>query len=468
MADLNATMFREYDLRGRINEDELNEESVAIIAKAYGTMLRKREIRDAVLGYDLREGSPEFAEIATQSLVSTGINVVHIGQVLTPNMYAAQYHFNTKGGVMVTASHNPNGWLGFKLALGFSYTLGPEEMRELKALTESEEFAEGEGSVRREDYLPIYSEDVLGRVKVTRPVKVLVNAGNGTAGPIAPPILRKAGCQVAEFLTEPDLEFKRYFPNPSLELMMQDTGEKTLKHGAEIGLAFDGDGDRLGVTDEKGNIIWPDRFMALISREILKEHPGATIIYDVKSSRALGEDIQAHGGKPYMWKTGHSYIKERLHTLEAPFAGEMSGHIFFGPPLYYGFDDAVFTALKLVELLANQEKTFSELIAEVPSYVATPTLQAHCPDDRKYDIVAEITQDFIDEGYDVRTFENNLRLGGRIEFEDGWALIRASSNLPVLVLRFEATTEDKLEELQALVKEKMDAYPEIGEDWESG
>ncbi|GAI90210.1 unnamed protein product, partial [marine sediment metagenome] len=269
----------------------------------------------------------------------------------------------------------------------------------VKQLTLSEEFIEGKGDlIVDDDFIRIYTEDVLDRVHLSRPVKVVVNAGNGTAGPIVPDILRKANCEVFEFLTEPDLDFKRYFPNPSKVEMMEDTGRETVDNQAEIGLAFDGDGDRLGITDEYGNVIWPDRYMAILSRKVLAEYPGAPIVYDVKSSRALGEDIEAHGGKPVLWKTGHSYIKKQLHALKSPFAGEMSGHIFFGPPIYYGFDDAVFTALKMLETLSQSEKSFSELIAEIPTYISTPTLQVKCPtnlgeegvDEKvKYDRVAE-------------------------------------------------------------------------------
>jgi phosphomannomutase/phosphoglucomutase len=468
MANLKRTMFREYDLRGLVNDEEINENSVEIVAKAYGTMLKKRGIDKTVVGYDLRTGSKELSEVAIKGLLSTGVDVIAIGQVLTPIMYASQYHFKTEGGMMVTASHNPNGWLGFKLALGYSYTLGPAEMQELYDLTVSEDFATGVGTRSNEDYIPIYAEDVLSRVKINNPVKVVVNAGNGTAGPIAPGILRKAGIEVVDFLTEPDLEFKHYFPNPSKVEMMEDTGRETVKANADVGFAFDGDGDRLGITDELGNVIWPDRFMAILSRDILEAHPGSTIVYDVKSSRALGEDIKAHNGNPLMWKTGHSYIKQKLHETKAPFAGEMSGHIFFGPPIYYGFDDAVFTALKMAEVLSKSDKPFSEMIAEIPTYLSTPTLQASCPDEIKYDIVAKIVEELEKDGYNVVTFDNNPRAGGRIEHREGWALVRASSNLPVLVLRFEATSEEKLEELKALVKSKMDKYPEIGKDWESG
>lgn len=468
MAILEPTMFREYDLRGRISDEELNEDTVLIISKAYGTMLRRRDIDVVVVGYDLRRGSKELSQVAVEGLISTGLRVIFIGQVLSPILYHAQYHFNSKGGMMVTASHNPNGWLGFKLALGFSYTLGPEEMGELRNLTISEDFSTGVGTFIEEDYIPIYAADVLSRVNIARPIKILINSGNGTAGPIAPPIFREAGCEVFEFLSEPDLEFSHYFPNPSKEEMMNDTGHYTVQSGADIGLAFDGDGDRLGVTDEKGQIVWPDRYLALLGRKILEQSPGETIIFDMKCSRALGEDILAHGGKPYMWRTGHSYIKEKLHELDAPLAGEMSGHIFFGKPNYYGFDDAVFTGLKLVELLSQGDASFSELVSDTPNYISTPTLQTHCDDEAKYDVVAQLVDGFKNDGYEVVIFDNDPRFGGRVEFDDGWALVRASSNLPVLTMRFEATTNEKLEELIALFKERMSKYPQIGDVWESG
>lgn len=467
MANLKKTMFREYDLRGLVNAEELNLESVEIIAKAYGTMLRQRGITLCVVGHDLRRGSKEFSEVALKALTSTGVDAIFIGQVLTPMMYSAQYHYHTKGGMMITASHNPNGWLGFKLALGYSYTFGPAEMKELYQLTVSEAFAVGSGSVRREDYLPVFSKDVVSRVKLARPMKVVINAGNGTAGPIAPKILRAAGCEVIEFLCEPDLEFKRYFPNPSLEIMMQDTGEATLQAHADLGIAIDGDGDRLGVTDEKGQLIWPDRYLILLSRAVLKKNPGAPIIFDMKSSRALGEEIIKAGGKPVLWKTGHSYIKEKLHQLDAPLAGEMSGHIFFGKPDYYGFDDSVFTALKMLELLSHETRTFSQMVDELPDYCSTPTLQAACKDEVKYDIVAELVQTFKAEGYQVVTFED-LKLGGRIEFDYGWGLVRASSNLPALVLRFEAQTPSQLTQIEQMMRDRLRKYPEVSQEWENG
>lgn len=463
MADLKKTMFREYDLRGRVSPDELNEKSVGVIAKAYGTMLRRRDIKDAVLGYDYRECSEKFRVAFIDGLTSTGVNVLDLGMILTPMMYAAQYYYKTRGGVMITASHNPNGWSGFKLSLYYSHTLVPEEMKELYNLTRSEVFSRGEGTVKKESFTQAYTDDLLKRVKISRPLKVVVNTGNGTAGPIVPPILRASGCEVVELYTNLDWSFPHYYPNPSLVEMMEDTGQKVLEVGADLGLAFDGDGDRLGVTDEKGENISPDKYLILLARQVLATNPGAKIIFDVKSTQAVKEDVEAHGGIPVMWITGHSYIKVKLGEEKAPLGGEKSGHIFFGPPVYYGFDDGVFTALKLLTFLSHQAQTFSQVMVTIPRYITTPTLHADCPDEVKYQVVEKLTQEFKDAGYEV----NDIN-GARVSFPEGWGLVRASSNLPVLVLVFEAKTQEGLEKIQKIFREKMDKYPEIGKEWRSG
>ncbi|MCP4542321.1 MAG: phosphomannomutase/phosphoglucomutase [Chloroflexi bacterium] len=463
MAKLKKSMFREYDLRGQVNDEQINERSIDIITKAYGTMLRKRDIDIAVIGHDYRKTSEWITQAAIKGLLSTGVNVINLGMVLTPMMYSAQYQYQSKGGVMVTASHNPIGWSGFKLALGQSYTLGPVEMEELYQLTVSEEFATGSGTVRTGDFLEDYLADMLKRVNITQPIRVVVNAGNGTPGPIVPLALRKAGCEVIDLYTDLDWDFPHYYPNPALVEMMEDTGKKVVEAKADIGFALDGDGDRLGVTNEHGEVVWPDRYLILLARQILEEHPGAKVIFDVKCSQALPEDIEAHGGTPIMWKTGHSYIKQKLWAEKAPLAGEMSGHIFFGPPDYYGFDDAVFTALKLAEFVSRRKEPMSALIDQTPYYISTPTFQVACADEIKYEVVDKLTQEFKDEGYDVIDIN-----GARVNFEGGWGLVRASSNLPVLVMRFEAKTEERKEELVSLFREKFAKYPEIGTEWESG
>jgi phosphomannomutase/phosphoglucomutase len=463
MAKLERKMFREYDLRGEVNEEQLNAHTVGIIARAYGTMLRQRDIVVAVVGHDYRPSSEWITEAAIQGLAATGVNVISLGMVLTPMMYSAQYHYQAQGGLMVTASHNPIGWSGFKLALGYSNTLGPAGMKELYELTASEQFATGSGTVRSEDFLADYTSDLLKRVALARSIRVVVNAGSGAPGSIVPKILRKAGCEVVELYCDLDWNFPHYYPNPALVEMMEDTGKKVVEAGADIGFAIDGDGDRLGVTDEQGQVIWPDRYLILLARQVLENYSGAKIIFDVKCSQALPEDIEAHGGTPIMWKTGHSYIKQKLWEEKAPLAGEMSGHIFFGEPVYYGFDDAVFAALELAEFISHHKEPLSSIIAQTPYYVSTPALQVACPDEVKYEVIDRLTKEFQDEGYDVIDIN-----GARVNFGDGWGLVRASSNLPVLVMRFEAKTEKRKEELMALFREKFARYPEIGSEWESG
>lgn len=462
MAELNPTMFRAYDLRGRVGE-ELNDFSVQIIAKAYGTMLRNRGITDAVAGHDSRESSEKFLKIFVKALASTGVNVIDLGMIMTPMMYSAQHHFKTKGGVMITASHNPNEWNGMKLALNYSYTTQTEEMKELYELTRRENFAAGEGKITKESFFEKYIGDLIGRIKLERKLKVVVNTGNGTAGVFVPRILREAGCEVVEHMTNLDRNFPRYYPNPTLIEMMEDTGSKVRESDADIGIAIDGDGDRVGVTDEKGQTIWPDRWLILLARQTLQRFPGSKIIFDVPCSQALVEDIRDHGGIPIMWKTGHSFIKSKRAEENAALAGEKSGHVFFGPPQYYGFDDASFTTLKLLEYLSSQEKSFSEIISETPFYVISPTIHAPCPDEVKYQVMAKVVQEFKKDFSDVIDID-----GAKVIFADGWGLVRASSNLPVLVLRFEAKSEKRVKEIENIFRERLAKYPEISKEWRNG
>ena len=449
MAILKRTMFREYDIRGRESDEELNEQSVYAIARGFGSFLARKKITSAIVGHDARGTSEDFHAQMTKGLIESGIDVIDIGTVTTPMSYWAQYHFQILGLAMITASHNPAGWNGMKLGTGLSKTLIPTEIEELYSIIEKEEFVHGSGSTRREEIAEAYMSDLLSRAKISRPLKVLVNTGNGTAGLFAPELLRKSGCEIVEHYTEVDATYPHYTANPDGSAMMEDTGAQTIKNNCGIGLAFDGDGDRLGVVDEKGAVIWPDRYMILLSRLILSKKPGAKIVFDVKVSEALPEDIAAHGGVPIMWKTGHSYIKAKLAEEGAALAGEMSGHIFFSED-FYGFDDAFFAALKLLEYISSQDKTLSELVAETPYYVSTPTIQVKTTDEDKYKIVERIVAEFRREG--AKMFDIN---GARVYMEGGWGLVRASSNTPSLVLRFEAKTPESLERIQSVFKEKL-------------
>ena len=460
MATLKRTMFREYDIRGRESDDELNETAIFQIARGFARMLRDRGVSEVIVGHDARATSERFHKQAMDALMQSGLSVVDIGTVTTPMSYWAQYHFNVKGLCMITASHNPAGWSGLKLGTDLSKTLLPEEVSELYAVIEKEDYQDGEGSMRSENIREAYTADLVSRAHIAHPLRVLVNTGNGTAGMFAPDVLRKAGCDVVEHYTEVDPSYPHYTANPDGSAMMEDTGAQVRIHNCDIGLAIDGDGDRLGVTDEQGNIIWPDRYMILLSRLVLKKKPGAKIVFDVKVSEALPEDIAAHGGIPIMWKTGHSYIKSKLAEEKAELAGEMSGHIFFAHE-YYGFDDAFFAMLKLLEYVAWEGKPVSEIIASTPYYVSTPTIQVTVTDETKYAIVEKLVAEFKTEGF--RVVDVN---GARVYTEGGWGLVRASSNTPTLVLRFEAKTQESLEKIQAIFREKLTAHG-VTSAWDS-
>ncbi len=461
MPVLKKTMFREYDLRGRESDDELNDTSMYYIGRGFGTYLAKRNIKDAVVGHDARSTSESFHASVIKGLTECGINIIDIGTVTTPLGYWAQYYLKVKGLVTVTASNNPVGWNGVKLGSDYSYTLLTKELQEVYDTIVEEKFIDGKGTVRKEDINDAYVKDLLSRAKITKKFKVLVNTGNGTAGPLYVKALKAAGQDVVEHFTNVDSSYPNYTPNPDGTKMMEDTASQTIRNKCDFGFAFDGDGDRLGLVDEAGHVIWPDRYIILLSRLVLSKHPGAKIVFDVKVSEALPEDIKAHGGIPIMWKTGHSYIKAKLAEEKAAMAGEMSGHIFFVDD-FYGFDDGLFAALKFLEYLSTQTKPLSEIINTTPYYVSTPTIQVKATDEDKYNVVEELTKQFKAEKYNVVDIN-----GARVYMNGGWGLVRASSNTPTLVLRFEAKTPEDLEKIQKVFKEKLDQFPVVSPMWDT-
>jgi len=454
-------MFREYDIRGRVSDAELNANSGKLIGKAYGTFLHRRGVDTAVVGYDCRVGSEEIKQGVVDGILSTGCKIIDLGMCTTPMMYWAQYFFNVMGGAMITGSHNPKGWSGLKLAHGLSYTLIGKELEELVASIEKEDFIEGSGEREPVSILDDFAKDLTGRVNIKKPFRVVVDAGNGVAGMVAPVVLRKAGCEVIEQFCDLDPEFPNHDPDPALKATVEILGKRVVEEKADAGFAFDGDGDRLGVVDEKGQVIWPDRYMILLSRQILEKSPGAKIVFDVKCSQALEEDISAHGGQPIMWKTGHSHIKAKLHEVKGLLAGEMSGHIFYVDN-FYGFDDGIYAGLRFAEYVSSQEDSLSRIIEKAPYYISTPTIHVDCPDTEKYRVVDELTRRF------KKDFGKVIDINGaRVMFDDGWGLVRASSNMPQLVLRFEAKTEKRLEEIKSLFRKYMDEHDEIGKEWEN-
>lgn len=462
---VNPTIFREYDIRGRVDaQGELTEENVYLIGQGFATFLKRRGIREAIIGCDARPYSLHIKDITVQSLTDSGVHVIDIGVVLVPIFYFAQYFLKKKGGVMITASHNPWGWGGFKHAYDYSTTFVPKDMHELREIVEREDFSSGRGSYETHPkIIDSYTEDILRRVSIMRPFKVLVDAGNGTAGPIVPDILRQAGCEVTEQYTDVR-EARHHEANPSNLGMLEAMADGVKTHSLDLGLGFDDDGDRLGAVDEKGEIVWADRVLILLSRFVLEQYPGSKIVFDVKCSEAVLEDVRAKGGIPIMWKTGHSYIKAKTKEEGAAFAGEKSGHFFFVKD-YYGFDDAVFAALKLLEYLDKNRVSLSEAVSTIPFYISSPVWQVPCPDEKKYEIVEKITALFKEELGRERVLDIN---GARAYFDDGWGLIRASSNIPALVVAFEAKSKEGLKRIESVLREKLVGFPEVGREWTSG
>lgn len=462
------SMFREYDVRGRVSEDELNENSVSLITRAFATFLAKRKINKVVVGYDNRTCSPSFAEAAIESFLESGFDVYDIGMSLSPVLYFAQYHFGCEGAMMITASHNPDGWSGFKLAHGYSMTLGTEEIKELYDILTRREFTGGKrGERRKYNIKDAYVESVVSRIKMNpdRNIRLVIDAGNGGAGVFAYEIFQRLGCTTFQLNCDPDASYPHYFPNPS-DLKARRRMREMVLHpyiNADIGISFDGDGDRIGVIDEKGENVWSDKILIILAKQLLEKKKDAKIVFDVKCTQALPEVIEENGGIPVMWKTGHSHIKAKMKDEKADLAGERSGHIFIGGDDYYGFDDALFVAAKLVEYMSHTDRTLTEILKQLPQYITSPEIKAHCADDKKYGVVERLIDDF-KKDYGDRVIDIN---GARVVFDDGWGLVRASSNLPELVIIFEAKTGKRLKEIRGIFREKISRYGEVSKEWEN-
>ena len=458
-SSINPQIFREYDIRGIVGQD-LTPESVASIGKAIGTYIRRGGGKKMVIGRDVRSSSIGFRDILSKALNSTGCDVIDIGMVPTPVTYFALHHFKADGGVMITGSHNPPEYNGFKISQGV-HSLYGKKVQELKRLIEANDFETGTGNTRQQEVLGDYMEKVCSILKISRKVKVVVDGGNGCFGIVGPDLLRRLGQDPVELFSEPDGTFPNHHPDPTVKEHLTHLIAKVRSENAELGIGFDGDADRIGVVDEKGNILWGDQLLTIFARDILSRNPGATIVGEVKCSQNLYQDIENHGGIPVMVAAGHSLIKNKMRETGALLAGEMSGHICFADN-YYGFDDAVFAACRVLQIVAESKQKVSEMLADLPETASTPEIRIDCPDDKKFGIVRELTEIFR-EKYDVIDID-----GVRVNFDGGWALIRASNTQAILVLRFEAVNEERLQELVVLVKKQMDKYqPVVQFDYKS-
>lgn len=451
--EIKPHIFREYDIRGIAGKD-LDESTYEVVGKAMCAYLRgKKKHNCVVVGRDGRLTSKAYANAIIDGITSCGVNVIDIGEVPTPLVYFGLFTLPVDGGVMITASHNPKEYNGMKVAIGKS-TLHGKEIHKLMQIAKAGKFPKAKGSVTitRMDLVPKYIKRITSGIKMKRKLKVVLDGGNGVGGPVGLELYRQLGCEVIPLYCDVDGTFPNHHPDPTVPANLKELIKTVKKTKADLGIAYDGDVDRIGAVDNKGNVIFGDKLLILFARDVLKEKPGATIIGEVKSSRTLYEDIAKHGGKPIMWKTGHSLIKAAMKLHKAQLAGEMSGHMFF-KHRWYGFDDAIYSGARLLEFLSKGRKTLHDHLANVPETFVTEEIRIETDESRKFAIVAEATRYFKKElGLNVNDID-----GARIEFEDGWGLLRASNTSPVLVMRCEAESKKRLNEIQKLIETKVKA-----------
>jgi len=445
--NLSPDIFRQYDIRGLVDKD-LTDEAVYWIGRAAGTGIVRAGGRDVAVGWDHRPSSPRFAQRLSRGLSECGLDVTVIGQCPTPVLYFSIFHLNAGGGLMITGSHNPPEFNGLKVNVGTDTLYGDQITALREMILGGDLVAGGPGKITEVDATGPYIDYLVKNISLQRPLHVAVDSGHGVAGPVAPEILKRLGCRVDCLYCDVDSSFPDHHPDPAVAENLRDLIDKVRDGGADVGVAFDGDADRLGVIDDRGNIIWGDQLLALYAQDILVDNPGGKVIFDVKASDLVEEVVKGAGGVPIMSRTGHSFIKERLRQEKALIGGEVSGHLFFADR-YFGFDDGIYAAVRLVELLSGTDKRLSELVAGLPTYAATPEYRVDCPDDRKFQVVEQLA-DYFARDYQVITVD-----GARVKIDGGWGLVRASNTQPALGLRFEAVSADKLEKIVDLFRQTL-------------
>jgi phosphomannomutase/phosphoglucomutase len=438
---VSTNIFREYDIRGLV-DSELTEDAVQAIGRGFGTYSLRHGNRVLAVGRDVRLSSDRFFACLVEGLTSTGCDVVDVGIVPTPLLYFSLFQLPVQGGVMITGSHNPSDYNGFKLCVG-KETIYGQEIQKIRQMIEANDFVSGKGTLTsRDDIIARYQDYVTSHVKLARPIRVVIDAGNATASLIAPQLLRAMGCTVTELYCTPDGRFPNHHPDPTVPENLVDLIRTVRSEKAELGLAFDGDADRLGVVDNLGNILWGDQILMILARDVLKHRPNSTVIFEVKCSKTLEDDVRKRGGIPIMWKAGHSLIKGKMKETKAAVAGEMSGHLFFADE-YFGYDDAVYSATRFLRIVAESDQPVSEFLKDVPETFSTPELRVDCPDNKKFEVVEAVRKHYTGK---YPTIDVD---GVRVNFGDAWGLVRASNTQPVLVLRFEADTESRLKQVRA-------------------
>jgi phosphomannomutase/phosphoglucomutase len=445
--NLPREIFKAYDIRGIVGKT-LTAEIVGAIGRAIGSEAKDRGVAAIVIGRDGRLSGPELSSALASGIQAAGVDVIDIGMVATGMLYFATYELGTGSGVMVTGSHNPPDYNGLKMMIGGD-TLYGDAITSLRTRVDEGRLAAGAGRYREHDIGETYLARIASDIKPARPLHIAVDCGNGVAGAYAPALFRRLGCQVTELFCEVDGTFPNHHPDPAHPENLEDLKAALKRTGADVGFAFDGDGDRLGVVTRDGSIIYPDRQLMLYAADVLSRNPGATVIYDVKCTRNLGPWITRHGGKPLLWKTGHSLIKAKLKETGAALAGEMSGHVFF-KERWYGFDDALYVGARLLEILAREADP-SALLNALPDAIATPELHLHCAEGEHYALIAKLQREAKFAGA-----ENVIDIDGlRVEYADGFGLMRASNTTPLIVLRFEADNEAAIQRIQAQFRDVL-------------
>mgnify|MGYP003773804453 CR=1 FL=1 len=445
---MDPKVFREYDIRGIVGK-EIHDPDVVRLGKAFGTLMMEKGRERIVVGRDCRLSSERYRDLLVEGLVSAGMDVADVGICPTPLFYFAIRHLDRAGGIMLTASHNPPEYNGFKICDGYDTVFGSEIQR-LRQKMEEGGFVSGNGRVGFNEIFEPYREFVLGNVRRGRRLRVGVDAGNGTGGPVALPVLRGLGCEVMPLYCDMDGSFPNHHPDPSVLDHLNDLIALVRRERLDVGLAYDGDCDRLGIVDHRGEVVYGDRLMILFARDILSKRPGSTIVAEVKCSQTLFDDVQRRGGKAVMWKAGHSLIKAKMRELGAVLAGEVSGHLCFNDR-YFGFDDGIYASCRLLEVLARTGQTIPQLLEDVPRTFVTPEIRVGCPDEIKFQLVEKVRDHLRRAGHSIIHVD-----GVRICLADGWGLLRASNTQPALVLRFEARTRQRLDEVRGLVEQVLE------------
>ena len=448
---INKYIFREYDIRGKVSDD-FSPEVVENLGKAFGTFISRSGGQEIALSGDVRLTTPSLIESFKTGVLSTGVDVINIGILPTPANYFSMFKLDVAGAVQITGSHNPPEFNGFKMSRNKKSVFG-DSIQDLRSIIEKEDYETGEGDEAPYKIINDYRKMISEKISIERPLRVVMDCGNAAAAICAPDIFKKFNIELTELYCDVDGAFPNHHPDPTVKENLTDLIKLMKTGNYDVGIAFDGDADRVGVVDETGEVIWADQLMALFLPELV--NPGDEILYDVKCSKALEDEIIKYQGKPVMWKTGHSLVKQKMVELNCKFGGEMSGHIFFADD-YYGYDDAIYVAARLLQTLSRSKKTLSELRSELPKYFSTPEIRLEANSDEEKFMISKKAVDYFTANFNCSTVD-----GVRINFEDGWGLVRASNTQPVIVCRFEATSEERMQQIKKLITDKLNEMGEL-------